>query len=114
MTGNRSKRTVLYLTPVAVERLEVVAAERSEAAGVEVTPEGAARALLYAGLKLAPDGARDLPPSPTHPTMIGLQAFFREMGAKSPKLREMVGKHLLGAGMDPEEADRFLDRLEVK
>ena len=58
MTGNRSKRTVLYLTPVAVERLEAVAAERTEAAGVEVTPEGAARALLYAGLKLAPDGAR--------------------------------------------------------
>ena len=59
------------MPPLASERLEQEAAHRTQASGVEVTSEGAARALVYAGLGLAPDG-------------------LAEGAALSPPVRELV------------------------
>ncbi len=55
-SGLRFRRVTLYLTPLASDRLDVEAARRSSAAGVEVSPEAAARGLVYSGLGLSVDG----------------------------------------------------------
>ena len=70
-TRERFRRVTIYVPPLASERLEQEAAHRTQASGVEVTSEGAARALVYAGLGLAPDG-------------------LAEGAALSPPVRELV------------------------
>lgn len=50
---------MLYLTPRALELLGAEAERRTRAAGVEVSAEGAARALVYQAMGLAPDGRMD-------------------------------------------------------
>ena len=47
---------MLYLSPRALELLGSEADRRTRAAGVEVSVEGAARALVYQAMGLAPDG----------------------------------------------------------
>lgn len=44
------------MTPLASDRLDGEAVRRSSAAGVEVSPEAAARGLVYSGLGLSVDG----------------------------------------------------------
>ncbi len=55
-SGLRFRRVTLYLTPLASDRLDGEAVRRSAAAGVEVSPEAAARGLVYSGLGLSVDG----------------------------------------------------------
>lgn len=55
-SGLRFRRVTLYLTPLASDRLDGEAVRRSSAAGVEVSPEAAARGLVYSGLGLSVDG----------------------------------------------------------
>ena len=49
-------RLVLYVSRVSYDRLREEAGRRAHASGLEVTAEGAARALLYGALGLGPDG----------------------------------------------------------
>lgn len=70
-TRERFRRITIYVPPLASERLEQEAVRRTQASGVEVSAEGAARALVYAGLGLAPDG-------------------LAEGAALSPLVRELV------------------------
>lgn len=80
--GPKFRRVTLYLTPRASERLDAEAAERSERAGVEVSPEAAARGLVYSGLGLSVDGNTDVS-SP----MMGLVEAVRavvDYGMKAP------------------------------
>ncbi len=58
-SGLRFRRVTLYLTPLASDRLDGEAVRRSSAAGVEVSPEAAARGLVYSGLGLSVDGNGD-------------------------------------------------------
>lgn len=59
--GQKFRRVTLYLTPRASERLDDAAARASERAGVLVTPEAAARGLVYSGLALSVDGNGEAP-----------------------------------------------------
>ncbi|RTL06503.1 MAG: hypothetical protein EKK62_12915 [Acidimicrobiia bacterium] len=69
---NKTVRTVLYLHETAMGHLKTEATRRGALAGIDVTPEGAARALVYQGLGLTPDGSRmgggaSSSPSPSPP-----------------------------------------------
>jgi hypothetical protein len=59
--GPKFRRVTLYLAPHAADRLDAEASGRAERAGVEVSPEAAARGLVYSGLGLSVDGNTDAP-----------------------------------------------------
>lgn len=76
--GPKFRRVTLYLTPRASERLDAEAAERSERAGVEVSPEAAARGLVYSGLGLSVDGNTDVGSPEARPKLNAMAAALEK------------------------------------
>lgn len=110
-------RVVLYLTPLALERLTAEAAGRAERSGVDVTPEAAARALLYAAVGLSADGMGDAKSTPfPDAKQRALDAFgdlAREMGKNTPGVGGKLRAHLKRRGVPLDGIEAILAGLEL-
>lgn len=82
--GEKFRRIALYLPPSAAHRLDLEALARSDAAGVGLSSESTARALVYAGLGLSADGLRAVgaPAGGESDWLTALRGFARCMGAR--------------------------------
>lgn len=107
--GPRFRRVTLYLTPRASERLDEAAAHASERAGVLVTPEAAARGLVYSGLGLSVDG-NGASSTPETELVAAVRAFaeaVKKAGtASAPEVRPVM----LAMGEALGKVDRSLGR----
>lgn len=105
----RFRRAAIYLTPFAFSRLEEEAARRSQASGLDASPEVTARALVYASLGVAPDGLSDAPAAPAAELVATVRAVV-DHGRKAPLTASDAIPKLNAMAAALEKAERSLGR----
>jgi hypothetical protein len=111
--STKNQRLVLYLSPRALELLGSEADRRTRAAGVEVSAEGAARALVYQAMGLAPggraeaEGGADVDVEALSAAVSKLEAAARSLpgkGALSAEQGASLARALSGLAADMRQA----------